>query len=502
MGALAVALWLAAWTQAVPRAVEPAKPQEAGKPVEVGRGCPPERAQDGEVRLVFLGDSGYGQGFSEWGTQGQEAIAGQITRLRLAPDLVLFLGDNIYWTGSSDLYKSRFDDVYDPLIRDCKAHVALGNHDLKGCRVVEEYERWESCLQDLRKALTADRKARYLRQGMSEEEAGQKAEADTAAESSGELAAEALATRKANCLPGDASGYEDGGAHGGACHASAALAHAQFGFGRVEGGEPAASQRQRYYSILWPLPRLTKEGAPADAAAPATRPLVDVMLLDSNTLDVTGGMLQARNGQKREDELQLLWYRNAMAQWLPAPGEGHRLWKIAAMHHAPHTPRGCACRVFGKCIGGHGDQRGLQAQLTRAVEDMEPPDIVLGAHNHLYARSHPLDAQGRPVTSGRGGVRYFVTGGGGAPLYAVQRPDERWASAQSVYHFIYFRLTANSAFFWTIDAGGNVRDSGCFEKGSSVDHPLAADFNYDDALPARCAPEAGAAPAEKDGAVR
>jgi hypothetical protein len=471
-------------------ALSPQAASPAAGPAEVARGCPPERAQNGEVRLVVLGDSGYGQGFSEWGTRGQEAIAAQIGRLRLPADLVLFLGDNIYWTGSSDLYKSRFDDVYDPLIRQCQAHVALGNHDVKGCRTVDENQRWESCLQDLRAALVADRKARYQRQGVSEEEAAQKAEADTVAESAGQLAAEALGTRKANCLPGDATAYEDDGSARRTCHAAAALEHAQFGFGSIQRAEPAASQRQRYYSILWPLPKLTKAGAPVEpTATPPAKPLVEVMVLDSNTLDVDGGMLDSKNGPKREDQLQLLWYRNAMAQWLPAPGESHRIWKLTAMHHPPHTPRACACRAFGKCVGGHSDSLGLRAQLDKAIEDMEPPDLMLTAHNHIYARSHPLDKAGQPLASGKGGVRYFVIGGGGAPTFAVQKPDQRWAKTLSTYHFVYLRLTASSAFFWTIDARGAVRDSGCFEKGSNVDHPLSPDFDYNDPLPPRCATE-------------
>ena len=90
-------------------------------PETVGRGCPPERARDGEVRLAFLGDSGYGTGVSEWGTHGQEALAERLNRLDLRPDLVFFLGDNIYWLGNAELYKSRFDDVYDPIIRECRA---------------------------------------------------------------------------------------------------------------------------------------------------------------------------------------------------------------------------------------------------------------------------------------------------------------------------------------------------------------------------------------------
>jgi calcineurin-like phosphoesterase family protein len=455
---------------------------------DVARGCPPERAQNGEVRLVFLGDSGYGTGFSEWGTHGQDAIAARLARLALPPDLVFFLGDNIYWRGSADLYKERFDDVYAPLIRGCKVHVALGNHDIKGCRAVEPDERWESCLQELRTSLAADRKARYMRQGIAEAAAADKAEADTAAETKGELAAEALRTFRGNCLPGDATAYEEEKARSQqACFAKEALAHAQFGFGTVERGDPPAHERQRYYSILWPLPRLTPAGKKADPAAPEVRPLVDVMVLDSNTLDVSGGELE---GQKREDQLQLLWLRNAMSQWVAAPNQKNRVWRIVALHHPVFTPRSCACRVFGKCIGGHGDESVLQAQLKKTLEDIEPPDLMLTAHNHVYARSKPLDADGKPVTGDKGGVRYFVTGGGGGPVYAVRGKDQRFQRAFTTYHFVYFRLTASSAFFWAIDAGGHVKDSGCFEKGSSVDYPLAPEFNYDDSLPPRCGPPA------------
>ncbi len=465
-------------------------PRSTAKPADHGaRGCPPERAQNGEVRLVFLGDTGYGAGFSEWGAHGQDAIAARLASLRLSPDLVFFLGDNIYWRGSASLYKARFDDVYDPLIRECNVHVALGNHDVKGCRTVEEYERWETCLQELRNALVADRKARYMRQGMEDQEAAAKAESDTEAESAGELAAEAIAARKANCLPGDATAYEDAQATRSTCNAAAALEHAQFGFGTVEKGEPPAPFRQRYSSILWPSPKLSKEGAPAEPPEATTRPLVDVIVLDSNTLEVAGGMLE-RKTPPREDRLQLLWLRSRLTQSLPAPGEHHRTWKILAMHHPPYTPRACACRILGKCLGGHGDELELQRQLGEALEDLEPPDLVMTAHNHLYARSHPLNAKGLPVTGAKErGVRYFVTGGGGAPLYDIHRPDSRFAKALSVYHFVYLRLTASSAFYWALDAGGRVRDSGCFEKGGGVDQALDGNVKYDDPLPANCVVE-------------
>jgi hypothetical protein len=93
------------------------------------------------------------------------------------------------------------------------------------------------------------------------------------------------------------------------------------------------------------------------------------------------------------------------------------------------------------------------------------------------------------VSSGTGGARYFVSGGGGAPIYDVAGPDSRFAQALTIYHFVYLRLTANSAFFWAIDTKGRVRDSACWDKGSNVDHALSPDFSYDDSLPPRCGEE-------------
>jgi len=467
-------------------ALRPSAPPASAAPAGVARGCPPERAPDGEVRLVFLGDAGYGAGTSEWGTPGQEAIAARIDRLGLAPDLVFFLGDNIYWVGSASLYKVRFDDVYEPLIRQCKVHVALGNHDLKGCRAVTPEETQGTCLETLAKGLVADRVAQYVRQGMGEEAARTKAEAETRAEVHGPEAAEALKARRANCLPADASAYAD--ERPGACHAAAALEHAQFGFGTVEGEGPEEERRQRYYSILYPVPRLTERGAPAEPPEPA---LVEVIVLDSNTLRVHGGRLDTGgDANSREDQLQLLWLRSTLASATDRAETppGRRPWKLLALHHAPQTPRACACRLFGKCLGGHGDEPGLQRQLREALAGLSGPDVVLGGHNHIYARSHALDESGAPTLQGKGGTRYFVTGGGGAPLYAIESPDARWAKALTIYHFVYLRLTATAAFFWALDADGRVRDSGCFEKGSNVDRPLARDFRYDDPLPPRCAP--------------
>src|SRR5262249_12917372 len=136
----------------------------------------------------------------------------------------------------------------------------------------------------------------------------------------------------------------------------------------------------------------------------------------------------------RTDTLQLLWLDN---QLRTAPSDA---WTFTVMHHPPLSPRGCVFRFVGKCIGGHDDETGLAAQLRStwgAPGDEErpngahPPDFVVAAHTHFYARTRSVDGLGYPAVAPDSGVRYFVTGGGGAPLYRQQPLHARYASGGS-----------------------------------------------------------------------
>jgi hypothetical protein len=171
-------------------------------------------------------------------------------------------------------------------------------------------------------------------------------------------------------------------------------------------------------------------------------------------------------------------------------------WKLVVMHHPPYSPRGCIFKMLGRCIGGHDDEVGLRDQLLAAFESPagaeSAPDFVVAAHNHLYARTRALDATGYPATAKETGVRYFVSGGGGAPLYRVQPLHARYAKGGSFYHFTFLRLRRDTAYFWVIDEGGRVHDSGCFAKGDPVDHCIASGGYDSEAL--ECGGAAPAAP--------
>ena len=82
--------------------------------------------QERQVPVVFMGDSGTGDA-------NQYAVRDQL--LRRPPQFVFLLGDNIYTKGRPALFKSRYDDVYAPLMaRGTRFHAALGNHDVYECR--------------------------------------------------------------------------------------------------------------------------------------------------------------------------------------------------------------------------------------------------------------------------------------------------------------------------------------------------------------------------------
>jgi predicted phosphodiesterase len=92
--------------------------------------------------------------------------------------------------------------------------------------------------------------------------------------------------------------------------------------------------------------------------------------------------------------------------------EGDR-WTIVSMHHPVYSPG-----------DGHGSEPGFRPKLPRLFRK-RGVDLVLQGHDHLYAVTKPLR-----------GIRYVVTGGGGAGLYGC---TDKWFSAKCAerHHFLY-----------------------------------------------------------------
>jgi hypothetical protein len=91
-----------------------------------------------------------------------------------------------------------------------------------------------------------------------------------------------------------------------------------------------------------------------------------------------------------------------------------------------------------------------------SVLDEAGAEVVLTGHDHLYERFAPQDASG---FADAGGIRQFVVGTGGVPLYpaaGIAANSEVRISAHGV-----LRLTlAADSYSWSFIAVGGPGDSG------------------------------------------
>lgn len=87
-------------------------------------------------------------------------------------------------------------------------------------------------------------------------------------------------------------------------------------------------------------------------------------------------------------------------------------WTIVAFHHPVYS------------TGEHGSTPGFVPTLTRIFRDNDV-DLVLNGHDHMYSTTRELR-----------GIRYVITGGGGAPL---RECGQAWFQAicRERHHFLY-----------------------------------------------------------------
>lgn len=237
------------------------------------------------------------------------------------------------------------------------------------------------------------------------------------------------------------------------CDVESHLATPEFGY----------VDRFRYYSIEIPAQPPAGRAVAGDDRSPGDPPLVEVFVLDSNTLGSDNTKLT-----QGSDAPQLRWLAEALRS-------SSARWKIVALHHPVYTPIRCLWFRF-VC---RGEDPALREELE-PIFRANGVDVVFQAHHHLYARLRPQH-----------GIRYFVTGAGGKKTDPF-REDERTIPREdrgSFNHFVYVRATEDRFGYCVVDANGELRDGGSFVHGDAIDG------RFDLCLP----PEgAGAAPPQED----
>jgi 3',5'-cyclic AMP phosphodiesterase CpdA len=206
------------------------------------------------------------------------------------------------------------------------------------------------------------------------------------------------------------------------CDVEYQLSHPAFGY---VGG-------RRYYSVV------------SDSSA---QPMVEVFVLDSNTLQTSQSKLHGL----RVDRAQLEWLEKALAA-------SRARWKVAVMHHPPQSPT-TPLKYFWIVPLGGGRTREFRLDLQlSSILRAGGVDAVFAGHNHFYARMLPQN-----------GIRYFVSGGGGRKVYGFEATPDYVASGGGFYHFVYVRATEGRIEYYTIDDKGVSRDAGWFGKAAPAD---------------------------------
>jgi hypothetical protein len=121
------------------------------------------------------------------------------------------------------------------------------------------------------------------------------------------------------------------------------------------------------------------------------------------------------------------------------------LWRVAVAHHGPWSS------------GPHGpNTRLLDAHIPELLA-AHKVDLFLSGHDHIYERG---DA---------GPIKYIVSGGGGAPLYRVERAEGVARKAESTYHFLEVTVTPAALRVVARRVDGTLLDRCGFGRGQPWD---------------------------------
>jgi 3',5'-cyclic AMP phosphodiesterase CpdA len=167
------------------------------------------------------------------------------------------------------------------------------------------------------------------------------------------------------------------------------------------------------------------------------------------------------DAQDSFDGEQVAWLKKSLEA---ADGEAGVTYRFVVLHQSPYSS------------GLHGPNEAMVAAHVPEMLVAHDVDYVLAGHDHAYERGEA------------NGLRYMVSGGGGAPLYSVNHHMPYQKKFESVHHFVLFTLAADKATLEAIrDDGSEVEKCSFapYSKGTSCDAPAPATSASASETPAR-----------------
>jgi hypothetical protein len=126
------------------------------------------------------------------------------------------------------------------------------------------------------------------------------------------------------------------------------------------------------------------------------------------------------------------WLRAELDRALDEPGLVHR---VAVLHHGPFS------------AGPHGNNPALAKGDVLTLMRERKVDLVLAGHDHVYERGAGA------------GLKYLVSGGGGAPLYSKKHEIRETTAFEAAYHFVEIAVDGEKVRTVARRADGSVIDA-------------------------------------------
>jgi hypothetical protein len=125
--------------------------------------------------------------------------------------------------------------------------------------------------------------------------------------------------------------------------------------------------------------------------------------------------------------------------------EAGLVWRLVVVHNGPFAS------------GMHGDNDKMHGADIPTLLREHHVDFVLEGHDHIYERG------------ASDGLRYVVSGGAGAPLYAVHRPRQGSRRVESTHHYVLFELNKDKGRMTAKRLDGSVLEDVGFSKSNLWD---------------------------------